>query len=179
MLIERARSCLLVVDVQERLMPSVAGMRTILGRILLLMKAARRLNVPMMATEHAPESISSIATPVKAQLGGAEIFAKRHFDAMAEPGFAERLDKNRPQIVLCGTEAHVCVLQTALGLLNAGMAPIVVSDAVGSREPTDKDMALARLRDAGVVVASAEMVCFEWLGQAGTPEFRDLITLIK
>ncbi|MBM3548557.1 MAG: isochorismatase family protein [Alphaproteobacteria bacterium] len=179
MLIERSRSCLLIVDVQERLMPSIAGMRAILGRILLLMKAARRLTVPMMATEHAPESIGPIATPVKAQLGGAEIFVKRHFDATAEPGFPEKLDKNRPQIIVCGTEAHVCVLQTALGLLSAGMAPIVVADAVGSREPADKDVALARLRDAGVIVASAEMVCFEWLGQAGTPEFRDLITLIK
>jgi nicotinamidase-related amidase len=179
MLIERARSCLLVVDVQERLMPSIAQMRTIIGRILLLMKAARRLGVPMMATEHVPESIGPLATTVKAQLGGAEIFIKRHFDATAEAGFAQRLDKARPQIVVCGTEAHVCVLQTALGLLNAGMIPVVVADAVGSREPADKDLALDRLRDAGVIVASAEMVAFEWLGQAGTPEFRDLITLIK
>lgn len=179
MLIERARSCLLVVDVQERLMPSIASMRTILGRILLLMKAARRLGVPMMATEHWPENIGPIATAVKGQLGGAEIFVKRHFDATAEAGFAQKLDKGRPQVVICGTEAHVCVLQTTLGLLAAGMAPVVVADGVGSREPTDKDLALSRLRDAGVQVASAEMVVFEWLEQAGTPEFKDLITLIK
>ncbi len=179
MLIERARSCLLVVDVQERLMPSIASMRTILGRILLLMKAARRLGVPMMATEHWPENIGPIATAVKNQLGGAEIFVKRHFDATADGGFGPKLDKGRPQIVVCGTEAHVCVLQTTFGLLAAGMAPIVVADGVGSREPADKDLALSRLRDAGVQVASAEMVVFEWLEQAGTPEFKDLITLIK
>lgn len=179
MLIERDRSMLLVVDVQERLMPAIAQMRSILGRILLLMKAAKRLGVPMMATEHWPENIGPIATAVKSQLGGADIFVKRHFDATAEPGFTQRLDKGRPQVVICGTEAHVCVLQTALGLLAAGMVPVVVADGVGSREPADKDIAIARFRDAGVVVASAEMVAFEWLQQAGTPEFRDLITLIK
>ena len=160
-------------------MPAIAQMRSVLGRILLLMKAAKRLGVPMLATEHWPENIGPIATAVKAQLGGAEIFVKRHFDATAEQGFVQRLDKGRPQVVVCGTEAHVCVLQTALGLLAAGMAPVVVADGVGSREPTDKDIALNRFRDAGVVVASAEMVVFEWLQQAGTPEFRDLITLIK
>lgn len=160
-------------------MPAIAQMRSVLGRILLLMKAAKRLGVPMLATEHWPENIGPIATAVKAQLGGAEIFVKRHFDATAEQGFSQRLDKGRPQVVVCGTEAHVCVLQTALGLLAAGMAPVVVADGVGSREPADKEIALNRFRDAGVVVASAEMVVFEWLQQAGTPEFRDLITLIK
>lgn len=160
-------------------MPAIAQMRSVLGRILLLMKAAKRLGVPMLATEHWPENIGPIATAVKAQLGGAEIFVKRHFDATAEQGFSQRLDKGRPQVVVCGTEAHVCVLQTALGLLAAGMAPVVVADGVGSREPADREIALNRFRDAGVVVASAEMVVFEWLQQAGTPEFRDLITLIK
>ncbi len=160
-------------------MPAIAQMRSVLGRILLLMKAAKRLGVPMLATEHWPENIGPIATAVKAQLGGAEIFVKRHFDATAEQGFVQRLDKGRPQVVVCGTEAHVCVLQTALGLLAAGMAPVVVADGVGSREPADREIALNRFRDAGVVVASAEMVVFEWLQQAGTPEFRDLITLIK
>lgn len=160
-------------------MPAIAQMRSVLGRILLLMKAAKRLGVPMLATEHWPENIGPIATAVKAQLGGAEIFVKRHFDATAEQGFSQRLDKGRPQVVVCGTEAHVCVLQTALGLLAAGMAPVVVADGVGSREPAHKEIALNRFRDAGVVVASAEMVVFEWLQQAGTPEFRDLITLIK
>ena len=160
-------------------MPAIAQMRSVLGRILLLMKAAKRLGVPMLATEHWPENIGPIATAVKAQLGGAEIFVKRHFDATAEQGFVQRLDKGRPQVVVCGTEAHVCVLQTALGRRAAGMAPVVGADGVGSRAPTDKDIALNRFRDAGVVVASAEMVVFEWLQQAGTPEFRDLITLIK
>jgi len=179
MLIERDHSHLIVVDVQERLMPAIAGMRQVLGRILLLMKAARRLNVPILATEHWPESIGPVAGAVKAVVGDGGIFSKRHFAATAEPGFSGRLDRNRPQVILCGTEAHVCVLQTALGLLAGGLTPIVVSDAVGSREPTDRDAALDRLRDAGVVVASAEMVVFEWLERAGTPEFREIIQLIK
>lgn len=179
MLIERGRSQLLIVDVQERLMPSIAQMRTVLGRILLLMKAAKRLGVPMVATEHWPENIGPVASAVKAVVGEAGIFVKRHFDATGEAGFTQRLDKNRPQVIVCGTEAHVCVLQTTLGLLADGMAPMVVADAVGSREPADRDVALTRLRDAGVAVVSAEMVVFEWLEKAGTPEFKDLITLLK
>src|SRR6185436_567147 len=138
MLIERGRSFLLIVDVQERLLPSIAQMRSIIGRILLLMKSARRLGVPILATEHWPENIGPVAPAVKNLLGpSGEVFVKRHFAATAEPGFTDRLDRGRQQVVICGTEAHVCVLQTALGLLAAGLAPIVVADAVGSREPAD------------------------------------------
>jgi nicotinamidase-related amidase len=170
---------LLVVDVQERLMPSIAGIRPVLGRILLLIKAAKRLGVPVYATEHLPQSLGPLAVGVKTLIPDMSVFTKRHFAATAEPGFDSVLDDGRPQVVVCGTETHVCVLQTALGLLEAGKAPVVVADAVGSRDPVDKELGLARLRDAGVVVASAESVVFEWLEQAGTAEFRDILALIK
>jgi nicotinamidase-related amidase len=78
----------------------------------------------------------------------------------------------RPQTVLCGTEAHVCVLQSALGLVAAGGQVFVVADAVGSRDPADRLLALDRMRQAGVVVVSREMVAFEWLRAAGTDRFR-------
>jgi nicotinamidase-related amidase len=126
---------LLVVDVQERLMPSIAGIRPVLGRILLLIKAAKRLGVPVYATEHLPQSLGPLAVGVKTLIPDMSVFTKRHFAATAEPGFDSVLDDGRPQVVVCGTETHVCVLQTALGLLEAGKAPVVVADAVGSRVP--------------------------------------------
>jgi nicotinamidase-related amidase len=179
MLIQRNRSQLLVVDVQERLMPSIAQIRPVLSRIMLLIKAARRLDVPVVATEHWPENLGPLAVGVKKLIPDPHVFVKRHFAATKEPGFDRHVSGERAQVVICGTETHVCVLQTALGLLEAGMAPVVVADAVGSREPADKEAGLARMRDAGVVVATAESVVFEWLEKAGTPEFKDIIPLIK
>jgi nicotinamidase-related amidase len=85
----------------------------------------------------------------------------------------------RRQAVLCGIEAHVCVLQSALGLVADGWSVAVVEDAVSSRRPADRDAGLRRLAAAGVVVATTEMVIFEWLGRAGTDAFRDLLKLVK
>jgi nicotinamidase-related amidase len=81
--------------------------------------------------------------------------------------------------VIVGMEAHVCVLQSALGLQQAGYEAVVVADAISSRAPANRDAALQRLRENGVEVATTEMVLFEWLGQAGTPEFKELSKLIR
>ena len=82
-------------------------------------------------------------------------------------------------LVICGMEAHVCVLQSALGFQQAGYRPVVVADAVSSRAPANREAALLRLRENGIEVATTEMVLFEWLGEAGTPEFKELSRLIK
>jgi nicotinamidase-related amidase len=108
------------------------------------------------------------------------IHAKRHFAASADPAIAAALqDLGRPQIVLCGMEAHVCVLQTALDLPRLGLRLIVVADAVASRRPESCTLALDRMRADGVEIVSAEMVLFEWLGVAGTPDFKALLPLIR
>ncbi len=105
---------------------------------------------------------------------------KIQFDAVSEPACAERFAAlDRPQAVIAGTEAHVCVLQTALGLKQAGYEPYLVVDAVSSRNATDKAAAVGRLRDAGVAAVTTEMVLFEWLARGDTAEFRDLLPLIK
>ena len=108
------------------------------------------------------------------------VIEKIHFSWIDEPDFAARLDAiGRDQAVICGLEAHVCVLQTALGLRERGFAVAVVADAVASRHPGDRERALARLSQAGVEIVTAEMVMFEWLRKGGTPEFKDLLALIK
>jgi isochorismate hydrolase len=100
------------------------------------------------------------------------------FDACRSPGFFERLGP-RPEIVVAGCEAHVCVLQTVLGLLDARRRVFVVSDAVGSRRPESKEAALRRLAAAGAEIVTTEMVLFEWLGSADHPRFREVIALVK
>jgi nicotinamidase-related amidase len=105
-------------------------------------------------------------------------FAKFHFSAASEPGFLERLPQGRT-LVVAGCEAHVCVLQTTLGLLEAGYPVKWVSDAVGSRDPADRAAATARARSAGADVVTTEMVLFEWLKTSENPQFRTLLKLVR
>jgi nicotinamidase-related amidase len=105
---------------------------------------------------------------------------KAAFDCMAERGFCERLEETgRRTVVIAGIEAHICVTQTALSLVRAGYHPYVVADAVCSRRPTDREIALARLRSAGVVVTTSESVLYEALERAGTTAFREVLQLVK
>jgi nicotinamidase-related amidase len=108
------------------------------------------------------------------------VVEKIHFSLAEEPGFLGRLGAlDRPQVVVAGMEAHVCVLQTALGLLRAGFETYLAADAAGSRLLENKDLALARMREEGVRIVSAEMVLFEWMQRAGTERFKAVLPLIK
>ena len=174
MLIEAHRSLLLLVDLQERLAPAIHGIDTVLEHNLWLVQLARRLGVPVAATEQYPAGLGPTVPALAAHLPPADIVEKIHFSAVAD-GCLEKLpDFSRPQVVLTGTEAHVCVLQTALGLLGAGKEVFVVAEAVGSRRPEDRQLALERLRQEGCRIVSREMVAFEWLQRAGTDCFRQV-----
>ena len=179
-LISRQRSCLLIVDLQERLAPSVAGADALVRRIGLLLRAARRLEVPVLASEHYAQGLGTTVPEVREQLAEDEILEKIHFNAAAEPGAIDRIRAlERPQVIVTGAEAHVCVLQTTFGLLGQGLRPMLVADAVSSRDPANRDAALVRARDAGVPVVTSEMVIFEWLERGATDAFRDLLPLIR
>lgn len=178
-LIRRAHSQLLLVDYQTRLAPAIHQGEAAIGQALRLMKAARRLGAPIRATEQAPGRIGPTVDALAGLLTESEIFSKTHFSAAREPGFDAHLAPDRPQIVIGGMEAHVCVLQTAMDLRRAGCQVFVVADAVGSRLEADKAAALARMREAGIAVVTAEMVLFEWLEDARDPAFRDLLPVIK
>ena len=180
MLIERRHSALLLVDVQEKLLPAMADPESLLPRLELLLRGAARLGVPVLASEQYRKGLGPTVPALQALLPEGAVGEKLAFSCIADEGLRGRITGlGRPQVVVAGIEAHVCVLQTALDLLRIGLAPVVVADGVMSRRPADREAALARMRQAGVVVASAEMVVFEWLGEAGTPEFRDLIRLIR
>lgn len=173
MLIDADNSALLVIDVQERLLPAIDGGQTCVDNVLWLLRVARRIGVPVLACEQYPQGLGPTHPAVAAELPADCMAEKVHFSAVA--GGCHGLGQEGPdQYVVCGTEAHVCVMQTVLDLVAAGKRVFVVEEAVGSRRASDKALALARMRDAGATVVSREMVAFEWLRQAATPLFREI-----
>ena len=171
--IERAKSALLVVDFQSRLMPAIHEGGAVVANARRLLNAAALLEVPVLFTE---QNAKGLGGTVEALAGG-EVLHKMTFDACREGGLDRMPD--RPQIVVAGCEAHVCVLQTVLGLLQAGRRVFVVQDAVGSRRAESKAVAVARMAGHGAEIVTAEMVVFEWLGTADDARFREAVRLVK
>ncbi len=180
MLLDRHRSLLLVIDVQRRLAPAIAGADARVARTRLLLEGARRLAVPVLATEQYPKGLGTTVSELLPWPDGTAVFEKIAFSALRDPAFAAHLATlDREQIVICGMESHVCVLQTALDLLARGYAVFAVADACGSRRTESHELAMARLRQEGARVVDGEMVLFEWLEEAGTDTFRSVSRLIK
>ena len=174
MLIDAKQSALLVIDVQGRLVSAIAGWQALLDQVVWLIRVARRMEIPVLACEQYPQGLGPTHPLVAAELPQGCIAGKLHFSAVAGGchGFASA--GSHPQVVVCGMETHVCVLQTVMELLQGGRRVFVVEEAVGSRRDSDKALALARMRDAGASVVSREMVAFEWLRKADTDLFREI-----
>jgi len=174
MLIDRERSALLVIDMQERLLPAIHDGASVTSSVAWLVRLAQRLGVPVAATEHYPEGLGATTDSLRDLIPADAVASKRHFSSVAAGCLAGLPGTDRPQLVLAGCETHVCLMQTALDLQAAGRHVFVVGDAVGSRRPADRDCALARMRQDGVRIVSREMVAFEWLREGGTALFRDI-----
>ncbi|KAF1054123.1 MAG: putative hydrolase YcaC [Stenotrophomonas maltophilia] len=174
MLIQPQTSSLLIIDIQERLYPAIHDGPALLEHSRWLLEIARLLEVPALATEQYSKGLGPTLPALRERLDAAAILEKIAFSALGDPGLFALPGGERRQFVVCGTEAHVCVLQTVLGLLAADREVFVVEEAVGSRQPRDKALALERMRQAGAVIVSREMVAFEWLQRAGSECFRQI-----
>jgi nicotinamidase-related amidase len=172
MLIDAERSQLLLVDLQEKMMPAIADEAAILANCRWLVEAAQMIGVPVAAVEHCAKGLGPLVPAIRELLAPGAVAAKNHFSGVAAKCMAQLPGSDRAQCIVCGVEAHVCVLQTVLDLYQEGKEVFVVADSVGSRRATDRDLALARMRQEGVRIVSREMVVFEWLGEAGTPLFK-------
>ena len=183
MLIDARKSFILLVDMQERLLPAMAGAQEVERRCTIILKAARQLAVPVAVSEQYPKGLGHTVAPLKAELGNAPVFEKSAFSCWRDEALKQHLidhhEQGRPQVIVAGIEAHVCVLQTAIDLAQAGFAVFAVADAMSSRAASSVALAEARMRQQGVEVVNTEMVVFELLGKAGTAEFRDLSALIR
>jgi nicotinamidase-related amidase len=183
MLIDAGKSSLLVVDVQERLLSAMADAAQVVARCLVLLKAAKALDVPVTLSEQYPKGLGHTVESLGADAGNAPVYAKLNFSCWRNismrAAFINLHDTGRPQVIIAGIEAHVCVAQTALDLAQAGFGVFVVADAVSSRTQDSKALAMARLGQSGISVVNTEMVVFELLGKAGTPEFKELSALVR
>jgi len=176
-LIKRQGSLLAIIDAQERLLPVIDGREAVVENIVRLLRFARIIGLPMVVTEQ--EKLGATVEPIRSQLEVYEPIPKATFDSFGCLQFKDRLAQMVPQnLILAGVEAHICVAQTALGGLEEYNVH-VVSDAVSSRSPANRQVALNRLARAGAVITSTEMVIYELLVQAGTDEFRSVLPLVK
>jgi nicotinamidase-related amidase len=180
MLLKANESFVLVIDVQEKLAPAVRGIDQVEKNIVALLIAADRLAVPVVVTEHCAEKIGHTIPTLRNLVTEDAIVHKKRFSAQSEPQIADRfISLRRNKVVVVGTEAHVCVLQTTLDLKKAGFQPHLMVDGTSSRHQLDKDIAIHRMRAHGVELVTMEMVLFEWLEQGDTDRFRDLFPLIR
>ncbi len=184
MLIDVDRSCLLVIDIQDKLAPAVDGVDRVIANSGLLMTAAARLEVPILVSEQYPKglgpTVAGLAGLVDDCVLGGAVMEKVSFSCMADDGCRARIESlARPQVVIVGIETHVCVLQTALELVARGKEAFLAADATSSRKSSDREAALRRMERAGVEIVTAEMVLFEWLRRAATPQFKELSKLIR
>lgn len=180
MLMSAAQSCLLVVDMQARLVPTMATAQAVVNNAGILIKAAKRLGVPLLVSEQYPRGLGPTVPEIAALVPADRTLQKMHFSCIGDADFAGRFREiGRRQAIVAGVEAHVCVLQTAEDLLAAGVDTFVVADATSSRTQQNHAAAMERLRDGGARIVTTEMVVFEWLTRAGTPEFKELSALVK
>ena len=183
-LLQRDRSALVVIDMQERLMPAIAEGDAVTHAAGILIEAARHLEVPVVVTEQYPKGLGSTIDAISGRLpNDAAVVEKLTFSAARNHDFGAQIDVfkagGRDHIVVCGVESHVCVMQTAADLDAQGCTVHIVADACGSRAPASKDAALARFGALGISRVTTEMAVFEWLEAAGTAEFKAVSRLVK
>lgn len=176
----RTRTGLVVVDVQQRLLPAIFEKERVLQNLLRLIQGAAILKVPVFATEQYRKGLGPTVPEVAVAISGFAPLEKVAFSACGAAGFIPALKQKKVSAaILCGIEAHVCVSQTCLDMLDKRFRVFVAADAVSSRTPENYRIGLDRMRAAGAIIVSTEMVLFELLEQAGTVEFKQILNLVK
>lgn len=179
-MLNRASVALVVVDVQESLMPKIPAAPVIVEEIIRLIRFARLLGLPILWTEQYPKGLGPTVPEIAGELTGLTPIEKLAFGCMADPQFVAALQETgRTNLLITGVETHICVLQTALGAVERGFEVWVAADAVGAREARQHDAALNRIVDSACQLVTAEMAMFEILEKAGTPEFKQCLPLLK
>lgn len=180
-LIESGSVCLHVVDVQKSLMSKIARVGEVAENIGLLLQCAKIMGVPVLASTQYKKGLGPYVASLETLVADVPQFDKVTFSAAADPATAAHLDSLKPTVktvILVGVETHICVYQTALGLMDQGFAVWVVADAVSSRNRADHDVGLARMQSVGASIGSTEMLIYELLGRAGTKEFKEILPFI-
>lgn len=180
--LSRENTQAMVIDIQERLTPHIYDYENIVKKSVTLIKGLQALGIPIMLNEQYKKGLGDTLPEIRELLEekNSKGFEKVTFSACdTDDSWHYLAQQNRSTILICGVESHVCVLQTALDLLDNGMQPVIIGDAVGSRFPYDKKLALRRIRRAGGVVTTVETVLFELCRSSDDPAFKTISNLVK
>ena len=181
--LDPSSALLVVIDVQERLLPHIHDYRRIELNTERLIRGCHLLDVPAVVTEQYTKGLGVTTAPLRTALAettGYEPIEKMCFSSFGSVSFAERLTEGgRRSIIVCGIEAHVCVYQTSMDLLGSGFLVYVVTDAVSSRDPENRDLAFRRLEKEGAILTSTEMSLFEMCVESGTARFKAISKLVR
>lgn len=170
----------LVIDIQERLLPHISGHEMLLKNVRILVEGLNALEVPIMVTEQYRKGLGETVPVIQEALGHFEPTEKMSFSCCDDPQFILRLNNMaKKNVIVCGIESHVCVLQTAIDLLESGFLPVVVEDCISSRKPLDKEIAVRRMSREGAIITSYESILFELARISGTDTFKAISKLVK
>jgi nicotinamidase-related amidase len=172
---------LVVIDIQEKLLPPIYEKERMVRNSQLLIRLAKILSLPIMATTQYSKGLGQTVPEIASLLPEVTPMDKLEFGCFGNSGFCSSIAQlsKRNTLLLCGMETHICVLQTALGALNQGYIVHVAADAVSSRAELNWKLGLQRMRDAGAVISSTEMMIYELLGKSGSPEFKEMLKYLK
>jgi len=178
MRVRKDECVLVVIDVQDRLVDTIHEHETVVENIKVLIKAAQILQLKVLVTEQ--EKLGVLVPELQSLISNSLKFQKVNFSCCADSAFMRELSQIRKRtVIVCGIETHICVLQSVLDLLTHRYDVLLVRDATSSHAPTDRETAIERMRDAGVMIATTEAVIYELTEKAGTQEFRDILELVK
>ncbi len=180
--LEAGQCALIVVDIQEKLLPPIFNKDTMVKNAQLLIRLAKVLSIPALVTTQYSKGLGATVQEIAWLLGEVRTIDKVEFGCFGSEQFRSRVKQlpgDRNTLLVCGMEAHICVTQTALGALNEGYLVHVASDAVGARSEWNWKIGLDRMRAAGAVISSTEMMMYELLRCSGTKQFKELLPFIK
>ena len=180
--LDPAQCALIVVDIQEKLLPAIANKEMLVKNAQLLIRLAGLIGLPTLVSTQYKRGLGGTVPEIALLLQDAIALDKTEFGCFNNSGFCsavKTLPGNRTTILLCGMETHICVMQTALGAMNQGFLVHVVSDAVGSRSEWNYHIGLNRMQDAGAVISSTEMMKYELLRSSSSPTFKELLPYLK
>ena len=170
----------LVVDYQERLLPVINENEVLAQRSAVLLKGLKALGIPMVMTQQYTKGIGMTVPEIIQAVGSEEYFDKLAFSCFEDDNIRKKIFQlGKKTVLVCGIEAHICVLQTCIDLKTAGYTPVLVTDCIGSRKESDKQVALLRAQSEGILLTTTESILFELTRKAGSPVFKEISKLIK
>ena len=179
-LLKSEKTALLIIDIQERILPVISNHQRVVDNTLKLIKGFKVMSLPIYFTEQYPKGLGPTVSSLIEELGELKPFDKMSFSCSgAGDLFEEFKKKNLSQIVICGIESHVCVQQTVLDLIENRIQVNLAADAVSSRKEIDYNTSLERMRQHGAEVTTTESILFELLNICGTPQFKDISKIVK